>query len=116
SRSPHRLSEISAGSHEIASSFALSYRYLMREQKQLFRQLALHPGADFSVYAAAAAGSISLDAAERALEALLDRYLLEERSPGRFSFHDLIHEYACRLSLLDDSEADRQRTVHRMLD
>jgi DNA-binding SARP family transcriptional activator len=116
SRSQHRLSEIGAGDREIAGSLALSYRYLMSGQKRLFRQLALHPGTEFSGYAAAAAGAISLAAAERALEALLDHCLLEERSPGRFSFHDLIREYAYRLSLLEDSETDRRRTVHRMLD
>jgi DNA-binding SARP family transcriptional activator/tetratricopeptide (TPR) repeat protein len=117
SRSQHRLSEIGAGDREIAGSLELSYRYLMSEQKQLFRQLALHPGTDFSVYtAAAAAGNESLAATEQALDALLDHYLLEERSPGRFAFHDLIREYAHRLSLLDDSETDRRRTVQRILD
>lgn len=70
------------------------YRYLMSEHKQLFRQLALHPGTDFSVYAAAAAaGNVSLAATEQVLDALLDHYLLEERGPGRFAFHDLIREY-----------------------
>ena len=117
SRSQHRLSEISAGDREIAGSLELSYRYLMSEHKQLFRQLALHPGTDFSVYtAAAAAGNVSLAATEQALDALLDHYLLEERGPGRFAFHDLIREYAYRLSLLEDSEPDRRRVVHRMLD
>ena len=117
SRSQHRLSEIGAGDREIAGSLELSYRYLMSEHKQLFRQLALHPGTDFSVYAAAAAaGNVSLAATEQMLDALLDHYLLEERGPGRFAFHDLIREYAYRLSLLEDSEPDRRRVIHRMLD
>jgi tetratricopeptide (TPR) repeat protein len=108
---------LSAGDREIASSLELSYRYLMREHKQLFRQLALHPGTDFSLYAAtAAADNASIAATEQALDSLLDHYLLEERGPGRYAFHDLIHEYAYRLSLLEDSESDRRRAVHRMLD
>jgi DNA-binding SARP family transcriptional activator/tetratricopeptide (TPR) repeat protein len=116
SRSEHRLGEISEGTREIARSLELSYRYLMSGQKQLFRLLALHPGPDFSVHAAAAGGNVSFTAAEQALEALADHYLLEERGPGRFAFHDLIREYAYRLSLLEDSESDTRRAVHRMLD
>jgi DNA-binding SARP family transcriptional activator/tetratricopeptide (TPR) repeat protein len=112
----HRLSEISGWDHEIASSLELSYRYLMSAHKKLFRQLALHPGTEFSVHAAAAAGNVSLAATEQALDSLLDHYLLEERGPGRYAFHDLIREYAYALSLREDSEPDRRRAVHQMLD
>lgn len=47
---------------------------------------------------------------------LLDHHLLEERDPGRFTFHDLVREYACELAKLEDSEAGRRRTIHRILD
>jgi DNA-binding SARP family transcriptional activator/tetratricopeptide (TPR) repeat protein len=116
-RSQQRLGEISAEDRELAGSLDLSYRYLTSDQQRLLRQLALHPGLDFSVYAAAAAAdSGSLAATERALDVLLDHHLLEEREPGRFTFHDLVREYARQLSELEDSEQDRQRTVNRMLD
>jgi DNA-binding SARP family transcriptional activator/tetratricopeptide (TPR) repeat protein len=116
-RGQQRLGEISAQDRELAGSLELSYRYLTGDQQRLFRHLALHPGVDFSVYtAAAAADSESLPATERALEVLLDHHLLEEREPGRYTFHDLVREYACQLSELEDGEPDRQRTVHRMLD
>ncbi len=116
SRSRHRLGEISEGGREIARSFELSYRYLTSSQKQLFRRLAHHPGTDFSVHAAAAADDLSLTAAEQMLDALVDHYLVEERGLGRFAFHDLIREYAYRISLLEDSESEARRVVHRMLD
>jgi tetratricopeptide (TPR) repeat protein len=116
SRSQHRLGEIQADDREVAASLELSYRYLMTGQQRLLRQLALHPGVEFSVYAAAAAGDGSLVATEQALDALLDHHLLEEPEPGRFTFHDLIREYAWRRAQLDDQEPDRRRTVHRILD
>ena len=116
-RSQHRLSEVGAEDREVAASLELSYRYLTTGQQRLLRQLALHPGADFSVYlAAAATGNGSLAVTEEALDALLDHRLLEEPEPGRFTFHNLIQEYAWRRAQLDDKEPDRRRTVHRMLD
>ncbi len=116
-RSQLRLSEIRAEDREVAASLELSYRYLTTGQQRLLRQLALHPGAEFSVYAAAAvAGEGSLVATEQALDALLDHHLLEEPEPGRFTFHDLIREYAWHRALADDLEADRRRAVHRILD
>lgn len=116
-RSQHRIGEVQAEDREVAASLELSYRYLTRGQQRLLRQLALHPGPGFSVYAAAAAtGDRSLVETEQALEALLDHHLLEEPEPGRFTFHDLIHEYAWHRAHLDDREADRRCTVHRILD
>jgi DNA-binding SARP family transcriptional activator len=116
-RSQQRIGEISAEDRELAGSLDLSYRYLTSDQQRLLRHLALHPGLDFSAYAAAAAtASGSLPATERALDVLLDHHLLEEREPGRFTFHDLVREYACQLSELEDTEQDRRRTVNRMLD
>ena len=116
-RSQHRVGGMQAEEWGIAASLDLSYRYLTRRQQRLLRQLALHPGAEFSAYLAAAAiGDDSLAATEHALDALLNHHLLEEPEPGRFTFHDLIHEYAWRRAHLDDSETDRRRTIHRMLD
>ena len=100
----------------MAASLELSYRYLTQEQQRLFRRRFIR-GTDFSAYAAAAAaGCESLATAEQALEALLDHHLLEECDSGRFSFHDLIHEYAYHLALREDAESDRRRSIHRMLD
>lgn len=112
----HR-SRIRAEDREVANSLDLSYQYLTNQEQQVFRRLALHPGATFSVFAvAAAAGSDSLDIAERVLERLLDHHLLEEPEPDRFTFHDLIRDYAWQRTQIDDSEPERQRIVHRLLD
>jgi DNA-binding SARP family transcriptional activator len=117
SRRQRSMGEIRAEGRDIAASLELSYQYLTNEQQRLLRKLALHPGVEFSVYAAAAAtGDASLVATEHALEALLDHHLLEEHAPGRYAFHDLIHEYAWNRAQHDDPEPDRRRTVHRMLD
>lgn len=116
SRSQDHLDEILAEDREVAASLELSYRYLTNGQQRLLRQLALHPGAEFSVYAAAAASDGSLVETEQALEALLDHHLLEELEPGRFTYHDLIREYAWHRAQLDDPGSDRRRTMHRILD
>jgi DNA-binding SARP family transcriptional activator len=116
-RSQHRVGEMRVDEREVAASLDLSYRYLTRRQQRLLRQLALHPGAEFSAYlAAAASGDDSLVATEQALDALLDHHLLEEPEPGRYTFHDLIRGYAWRRAHLDDQESERQRTIHRILD
>ena len=116
-RSHHRLDEIRAEGYAVAASLELSYRYLTVGQQRLLRQLALHPGTEFSVYlAAAATGDESLAATEQALDALLDHHLLEEPELGRYTFHDLIREFAWHRAHLDDPESERQQTIHRMLD
>ncbi|HEX6528011.1 MAG TPA: tetratricopeptide repeat protein [Streptosporangiaceae bacterium] len=113
-----RLSEFRAEDRGVAASLDLSYRYLTSGQQRLLRQLALHPGAEFSVYAAAAAvgGDGSLAGTELALDALLDHHLLEEPEPGRFRFHDLIREYAWHRAYIDDQESERRHTLHRIFD
>lgn len=108
--------EIYMDNPEIAASFALSYQGLSGEQQQLFRQVCLHPGQDFTLATAAAAAAVPLADCERRLTALLGHRLLEEPVRGRFRFHDLIGAYARDLALRCDSESARQQTVRRMLD
>jgi len=116
-RSQLRVGEVQAEAGEVAASLDLSYRYLTSAQQRLLRRVALHPGVEFSAYlAAAASGDNSLAVTEQALDALLDHHLLEETEPGRFTFHDLIHEYAWHRAHIDDSEPDRRHTINRILD
>jgi DNA-binding SARP family transcriptional activator/tetratricopeptide (TPR) repeat protein len=99
---------------EIARSLELSYRYLTSRQQRMFRQLALNPGADFSVHAAAAL--VGDEHVEDDLYVMLDHHLLEEQIPDRFSFHNVIREYAAYLSTICDTPSERKEAVHRILD
>lgn len=116
SRSHNQTSHIALDQREIAASLELSHRNLSREHQRLFRLLSLHPGADFSVYVAAAIGDESLSATELALEELLDHHLLNERFTDRFTFHDLTRLYAWHRAHLDERESDLRNTENRVLD
>ncbi|MFD0524938.1 ATP-binding protein [Paractinoplanes durhamensis] len=81
--------------HDLRAVFSWSYRQLPDGAAALFRHLALHPGADVS---RAAAISVAGDEARGLLRLLCDAHLLDERSPGRYVYHDLVRAYALELA------------------
>lgn len=81
-------------SDAIRTVFAWSYRALTSEVSQLFRLLGLHPGSDFSAWAAAALADVPLGKARRLLDELVGAHLLEQLSFDRYQFHDLLRAYA----------------------
>ncbi|TMR06548.1 tetratricopeptide repeat protein [Actinomadura soli] len=111
-----RLGELATGDRSVAAAFALSYRQLTPVQQRLFRLLSLHPGPDFDAHTAARVADIALQEADRLLEDLLDVHLLQQRTFGRYRFHDLLHTYAAHLALEEDTEADRRAVLGRLLD
>lgn len=78
----------------LAAVFAVSYEHIAPEQQRMFRALAVHPGPDFDTWAAAALIGAPRGEALALLEDLLDDHLLEQKSRGRYEFHDLVREYA----------------------
>jgi DNA-binding SARP family transcriptional activator/tetratricopeptide (TPR) repeat protein len=110
------LRAIQGRDREIARSLDFSYRYLPPDQQRLFRLLALSPGESFSAYAAAAIiGGESIAQTERALEGLLDNYLIEEPVPGRYAFHDVVRTYATQLAEGAHTRQDQQEARRRLL-
>lgn len=104
------------GESQVAAAFEMSYHRLAPAQQRMFRTLSLHPGIDIDVFAAAALAGLATRPARRLLEALLDHHLLEQRVPGRYTFHDLMREYARgKCAEAGDPEAD-QRATDRLLD
>jgi tetratricopeptide (TPR) repeat protein len=82
----------------------------------MFRLLADQPGPEFTISAAASVLAVS-PARVRTLAAELTRAdLVAERSPGRYSYHDLLGAYAAELAVRVDSESERQAALHRLLD
>jgi len=110
-----RLPLLDAGELSVAAAFDLSYAELTAGQQRLFRRLGLHPGPDIDAYAAAALDGTGPAAARQTLGALYDHYVLTEPAAGRYRFHDLIREHARALAARDDTPADRDQAVGRLL-
>ncbi|MEV7090933.1 BTAD domain-containing putative transcriptional regulator [Streptomyces sp. NPDC093085] len=111
-----RLGEIrDSEDRGIDLAFDLSYRTLSDEQRAAFRRLGLHPGADFTLGAAAALLDLPEAAAERLVEALLTSHLLRESTPDRYRFHDLLAEYARSRAIAEDDVDHRETAVHRVI-
>lgn len=112
-----RLRYLTAENRSVATAFDLSYSDLTVPQRQLFRYLGLHPGADFDEHAIAAlAGPPPADQVEirASLFALCDHYLLTEPVRGRYRFHDLIRDHARALAA-DDPADERDAALDRLL-
>ena len=111
-----RLAELHAEDRSVSAAFALSYRQLRPDLQRLFRLLGLVPGPDVDVRAAAALAGLDPDVAARQLEELLDRHLLVQHLPGRYTFHDLMRQHAREAALSAEPEPDRSAAVTRLLD
>lgn len=96
-RSGDRLAVLAVAGDDhatVATAFELSYRRLPRPVRRTFRLLALAPGPDVSAEAAAALAGTTPAQVGSVLEALASANLVEERSSGRYSCHDLLRQYA----------------------
>jgi tetratricopeptide (TPR) repeat protein/DNA-binding SARP family transcriptional activator len=105
-----------AVTQQVMATFELSYRSLPPHQRRLFRYLGISPAADISVYSAMAmTGGTPVDT-ESTLGALRDHHLLEQPSPGRFQFHDLVRSFAAFRCEAEDPEVERRHALIRQLD
>jgi tetratricopeptide (TPR) repeat protein len=107
----HRLAELRLGGRTVDAVFSLSYQALSEPQRQTFRMLALHPGSTFSAAGAAVLTGRPADL----LESLVDDYLLEQPAAGRYTFHDLLREYACERLDEEVAPAEQEAAVGRLL-
>ncbi|WP_367131619.1 BTAD domain-containing putative transcriptional regulator [Saccharothrix sp. HUAS TT1] len=111
-REGNRLTQLTIdGAREAAvrTAFELSYRRLPEARRRLFRVLGAVPGSTFTADAAAALLEADRRQAEQGLRALLSLHLVQERSAGRYGFHDLLRLYARELA---ESEADAAGRLH----
>ncbi|MEV4799203.1 tetratricopeptide repeat protein [Nonomuraea sp. NPDC049421] len=108
-----RLAE---GGSEFDTALAMSVRQLDRAQRRLFRLLGLLSGSSFDEYVAAALSGFPLREARTMLEDLLDAHLVQQPAAGRYTLHDLVHQHARRACEEQDSPADRQQALRRLLD
>lgn len=89
-----RLAELEYAGRSIALTLQLSFQILDPAHREAFRLLPHHPAAEFDAPSAAALFGLSLGAAERMLEALVDVRLLEQPGFGRYALHDIVRTYA----------------------
>jgi hypothetical protein len=108
-----RLAALTEGDRSVAAAFAISYQYLPAEQQRAFVSLGLHPGPDYELYATAALLDVSPAYAGRLLHGLEQVNLLDQPTPGRYRFHNLIRAYATTLAEARP-EADRRAALGRL--
>ncbi|WP_307795512.1 ATP-binding protein [Actinacidiphila acididurans] len=111
---------LSTGSDEEAEAvrtvFAWSYRALPEQAARLFRLLGLHPGAEFSLSAAAALADLPPHRVRQLLDDLVGAHLLEQTAPDRYQFHDLLRAYATGQAQTDEPEEHREAALRRVLE
>ena len=100
----------------VTSVFSWSYRLLSDPVARLFRLLGLHPGPDITAPAAASLAAVPLADARQMLDELVRVNLINEPTPGRFAFHDLLRAYATTKTRAHDPGTDRDAALQRMLD
>ncbi|WP_033415593.1 tetratricopeptide repeat protein [Streptomyces canus] len=110
------VERMAEGASEFDTAFAMSVRQLDRVKARLFRLLGLLPGSSFDEHVAAALADVPLRSARAMLEDLLDAHLVQQPAPGRYRLHDLVHQHARRATTEQDSPADRDRALTRVLD
>ena len=93
-----------------------SYERLSPAAARLFRLLGLHRGPEITYPAAASLAGVPVRQVRRLLADLSGAHLLEERAPGRFSFHDLLRAYAAEQAQDIDPAAERRAATRRVLD
>ena len=105
---------------DVRSVFSWSYRALTPPAARMFRLLALHPGPDAALPAAARLAGLPPSQARPLLAELARSHLISETAPGRYGFHELLRAYAGSLSGADpagaDGAADARGARPRLLD
>jgi DNA-binding SARP family transcriptional activator/tetratricopeptide (TPR) repeat protein len=93
-----------------------SYQALTTGAARLFRLLSVHPETGFSLAAAAAIAEAPPQPTAGLLTELTRANLLDEHTPGRYSFHDLLRAYAAEQADRVDGPAELRAASCRMLD
>ncbi|WP_018351489.1 tetratricopeptide repeat protein [Longispora albida] len=100
----------------VRPALAASCRNLSAEARRVLRLLALHPGHDITVYAAAALTMLTGPVITVLLGQLSAEHLLTSSGPGRYQFHDLIRAHASRLVHEEEPHSQQRAALTRLLD
>ncbi|MDP9841711.1 AfsR/SARP family transcriptional regulator [Streptosporangium lutulentum] len=116
----HRLDELRYGDMGIRAGISLTYDGLGEEARRLFRRLAIMEAPVFSAWAGAALLDRSPAETDDLLDDLADAQLIEIVGAGRgletqYRFHDLIRVFARERLAAEESFAERNDALARML-
>ncbi|MFK0178352.1 AfsR/SARP family transcriptional regulator [Streptomyces xanthochromogenes] len=111
----HRLDELEADGLGVDAAFRLSYEGLGADAARAFRLTSAAAVPLFGRATAAALLDIDEDAAEDALEALVDAGLLEAPGVDSYRFHDLVRIFARRVLADSPDAAERPAAQSRLL-
>jgi len=103
-------------SAEITMSLDSSSQQLPPETARAYRLLALCPGPDLTVPAAAAVLGTDPGTAARLAGDLVTASLLDEPAPGRFRYHDIIRDHARAQAAEEETQDDRNQAIARAID
>jgi DNA-binding SARP family transcriptional activator/tetratricopeptide (TPR) repeat protein len=96
--------------------FSWSLRHLTPEASVLFGLLALAPGPDIGLPAAAALAGVPLAEARKVLRTLENAHLVTRTASSRYRMHDLVRLYASEEAERTLPESTRQDALHRVTD
>jgi DNA-binding SARP family transcriptional activator len=101
---------------DVRAVFSWSYHALTPESARVFRLLGIHPGPDIGLPATASLAGHDPDQTRHALDELTRAHLITERTPGRYTLHDLLRAYAAEQTRTHDNGAEREAALRRVLD
>lgn len=112
-RSADRSEDVS-----MTASLNESYNALPEPAARLYRRLGLHPGAEFGMAVAETVAATAPRVADVSgqLATLVEAHLLTVVPPDRYRFHDLIQQHATDRADTDETAAQREETVRRVID
>ncbi|WP_433308872.1 AfsR/SARP family transcriptional regulator [Micromonospora sp. CA-269861] len=112
-----RLSGLAVeGDSAVRGVFAVSYRALPAASARVFRLLGLVPNTVLSTAAVAVLAGQAESEIQENIDALVDRYLLDDDGTGRYQMHDLLRLYGAERAEREDSEHERLLAVGRLAD
>ena len=93
-----------------------SYRQLSPEAARLYRLLALHPGPDLSMAAAASLAGLSMADAQATLTELVSMNMAAVDADGRYGRHGLLEAFAAERLAAEEDGAERDAAFRRLVD
>lgn len=100
---------------DVRAVFSWSYKAVSAPAARMFHLLGLHSGPDISAPAAAALAGLPVRETRGLLIELTRAHLLTEHFPGRYTLHDLLRVYAAERVRAEETAAERERAVERLL-
>ena len=116
-----RIDEFTAGDLAVRACFQVSFDSLPAARQgrpdpaRTFRLLGLWRGPSISLPAAASLLAEQEDLVADSLEMLVDAHLLQSLATDRYRLHDLLRVYAAEKAEAEETEADRDEAVLRVL-